>query len=218
MNLLAEAVAWIADPTRWSGAGSIPERLGEHLLLTAAVIGISLVVAVPLGVYVGHTGRGRAGLVAVAGGIRAIPTLGLITLLGLWLGIGLQAPFLALIVLAVPSLLAGTYAGIDAVDRVVVEAARGMGMRELQVVGVELRLAAPVLVGGLRAAVLQVVATATLAAYVADVGLGRFLFSGLKTQQYDAMLGSSLLVAALAIVLELLLATAQRRARRAAAP
>lgn len=211
--LFVEAFAWLADPAQWTGSSSIPARLAEHLLVCAAVIAVSVAIALPVGTYVGHTGRGRTILVAVAGGIRAIPTLGLITLLGLWIGIGLDAPFIALVVLAVPSLLAGTYAGIDQVDRVVVDAARGMGMATRQVVGVELRLAAPVIVGGLRAAVLQVVATATLAAYVADIGLGRYLFSGLKTQRYDVMLGAALLVAVLAILLEILLAALQRRAR-----
>lgn len=211
--LFVEAFTWLADAAQWTGPSSIPARLAEHLLVCAAVIAVSIAIALPIGTYVGHTGRGRTVLVAIAGGIRAIPTLGLITLLGLWLGIGLDAPFIALVVLAVPSLLAGTYAGIDQVDRVVVDAARGMGMATRQVVGVELRLAAPVIVGGLRTAVLQVVATATLAAYVADIGLGRYLFAGLKTQRYDVMLGAALLVAALAILLEILLAALQRRVR-----
>src|SRR5690606_33697077 len=128
-------------------------------------------------------GRGRGAVVALVGAVRAIPTLGLLTLLALMLGIGLLAPVLALVTLAVPSILAGAYAGIESADPSAVDAARAMGMSELQIVRqVELPLGSGVLVGGVRAATIQVVATATLAAYTADTGLGRYLFAGLKSR------------------------------------
>lgn len=213
MDLLLEALAWLGDGERWTGPGGIGSRIGEHLLFSALVVLVAAVVALPVGVGVGHLRRGRAVVVAVAGGARALPTLGLLTLLGLWLGIGLRAPFIALVVLAVPSVLAGAYAGIEAVDRVTVDSARAVGMTEWQVLArVELPLGLPVVVGGLRAASLQVIATATLAAYVADEGLGRFLFAGLKTRDYPQMLAGSLLVAALALAVEGAFAIAQRGA------
>lgn len=219
MNLLLEAAAWLADPSHWSGPGSVPIRLVEHLWVTAVVVGAAAVVAIPTGVWVGHTGRGRTAVVAFAGAARAIPTLGLLTLLGLWLGIGLGAPLLALVVLAVPSLLAGAYSGVESVDGTTTSAARAIGMSEWQIVTrVELPLAAPVILGGVRAATLQVIATATLAAYIADTGLGRYLFNGLKSRDYAQMLAGALLVTLVALLFEVLLAAAQRRARRAARP
>ena len=213
MNLLADALAWLTDPAHWSGAGGLSARTVEHLGITALVVLLAALVAVPVGIVVVHTGRG-AGLVgAVANGARAVPTLGLLTLVGLWIGIGLTAPVIALVVLAVPSLLAGTYAGIAAVDPRTRDAAAAQGMTTGQVIrGVELPLAAPVVVGAFRVATLQVVSTATLAAYVADVGLGRLLFAGLKTGDYAMMLATAIVVIALALVLELLWAAAQRLA------
>ncbi|GHD00309.1 ABC transporter permease [Zhihengliuella salsuginis] len=219
MNLLLEAAAWLADAAHWTGPGSVPVRVLEHLWVTALVVGAAAVVAIPTGVWVGHTGRGRTAVIAFAGAARAVPTLGLLTLLGLWLGIGLGAPLLALVVLAVPSLLAGAYSGVESVDGTTTSAARAIGMSEWQIVTrVELPLAAPVILGGVRAATLQVIATATLAAYIADAGLGRFLFNGLKSRDYAQMLAGALLVTLIALLFEVLLAAAQRRAARAARP
>lgn len=219
MNLLVDAWAWLIDPAQWSGAGGIPTRMGEHLLICLVVVVGASILALPTGIAIGHTGRGRGLVVAGAGAIRAIPTLGLLTLLALWLGIGVQAPIIALIVLAIPSILGGAYAGIESVDRRTVDGARASGMTAWQVITrVELPLGAPVIVGGLRAATLQVVATATLAAYVSDTGLGRFIFRGLKTLDYPQMLGGAILVAALAISFEALLALAQNVSTRLADP
>ncbi|MCD0445353.1 ABC transporter permease subunit [Glycomyces sp. A-F 0318] len=213
MSLLMDAGAWLGDPANWSGDNGVPTRTVQHLAITGAAVGIAAAVALPAGVLIGHTRRG-AGLVgALSGAARAIPTLGLLTLFGLAYGIGLKASLAALVVLAVPSILAGAYAGVQAVDAATVSAARAVGMRPRQVLfGVELPLAAPVVVGGVRAAVLQVVATATLAAYIADYGLGRYLFAGLKSRDYAQMLAGALLVAALALLLELAFAAAQRYA------
>jgi osmoprotectant transport system permease protein len=139
----------------------------------------------------------------VSGALRAIPTLGLLTIVALWVGIGLDAPYVALTVLAIPPILAGAYTGFQAIDRATVDAARAVGMSEGQIVRlVEIPLGLPLLIGGLRSATLQIVATATLAAYVADFGLGRFLFTGLKTRDYGEMLGGSILVILLALALE----------------
>lgn len=211
MNLLLEAIAWILDPANWTGAGSIPERTVQHLAISATVLVIASLIALPIGLFVGHTGRGKDVAVTVSGGLRALPTLGLLTLLGLSIGIGLQAPIIALVVLALPPLLAGAYAGLESVDRRTVDAARAMGMRERQVIGkVELPLGMPIIVGGIRSATLQIVATATLAAYIADDGLGRFIFAGLKTRDYAEMLGGSILVILLALAIDGVFAITQR--------
>ena len=204
MELLQDTVIWLGDATEWSGPGStIPQRLLEHLLVTITVVGIAAAIAIPVGVIIGHYRVGGDLVAAIAGAGRAIPTLGLLTLLGLWIGIGVTAPLIALIVLAAPPLLAGAYSGVTSVETVTVKAARSIGMSERQIIGsVELPLAFPLIIGGFRSAVVQVVATATLAAYTADVGLGRYIFSGLKTRDYGEMIGGALLVIALALVLE----------------
>ncbi|UOQ57929.1 ABC transporter permease subunit [Leucobacter allii] len=213
MNLFADAVAWLLDPAHWSGPAGVPHRLLQHLGLTALALGIAAAVALPAGALIGHTRRG-AGLVGAAtGAARALPTLGVLTLFGLALGIGLAAPLLSLVLLAIPSLLAGAYAGVRAVDPGVPAAARAIGFSPAQVLlRVELPLALPVMIGGVRAATLQLVSTATLAAYTADVGLGRYLFAGLKSRDYPQMLAGAVLVVVLTLVLELLLAACQRAA------
>lgn len=214
MSLFGDALAWIGDGAHWGGPGGIDTRILEHLWVTFAAIGIAAVVAIPLGIAIGHTGRGRLVVVALAGAVRAVPTLGLLTLLGLWLGIGVEAPLLALVALGFPSLLAGAYAGIESADRDTVDAARAVGMSEWQLITrVEVPLGAEVIIGGLRAATLQIVATATLAAYISDTGLGRYLFAGLKTRDYPQMLAGALLVAALALLLDLALGALQRATR-----
>ncbi|WP_449385858.1 ABC transporter permease [Cellulomonas soli] len=219
MSLFSAALAWLAEPAHWSGPGSIPLRTAQHLGITALAVLLAALVALPVGVAVGHTRRGRVVVVALAGAARAVPTLGLLTLLALAMGIGPRAPLVALVVLAVPSLVAGAYAGVAGVDPATVDAARASGMSELQVVRhVEIPLAGPVLVGALRAATLQVVATATLAAYVADLGLGRYLFTGLKSRDYAQMLAGALLVTALALLLEATLAWLHRASARRADP
>ncbi len=219
MNLLTDALAWLSDPANWTGSSGLPTRMAEHLAITAAAVLIAALVALPAGIAVGHARRGAGVVGGIAGAARAVPSLGLLTLLGLWLGIGLEAPLITLVVLAVPSLLAGAYAGIEAIDPGIPQAARAIGLNTWQVVGnVEIPLAMPVLIGGIRAATLQVVATATLAAYTADFGLGRYLFAGLKSRDYAQMLGGSLVVIALALVLEVMLSLAQRLAARKADP
>ena len=219
MNLFADALRWIVDPGHWGVPGGIDQRIVEHLAVSGVAVGAALLLALPAGVLVGHTRRGRTPIVWLAGAARALPTLGLLTLLGLALGIGLEAPVIALVVLAVPSILAGAYAGVESVPAMAVDGARAVGMTEWQLVRrVEISLGLPIIVGGIRAAVLQVVATATLAAYIADAGLGRYLFEGLKTRNYPEMLGGSILVVALALVLEGLFALLQRASVAGTAP
>jgi osmoprotectant transport system permease protein len=214
MNLFGDALSWIFDGAHWGGPSGIDTRILQHLWVTFAAVGIAAVLAIPLGILIGHTGRGRLVVVALAGAVRAVPTLGLLTLLGLWLGIGVEAPLLALVALGFPSLLAGAYAGIESADAGAVDAARAIGLSEWQIVTrVEIPLGADVLIGGLRAATLQVVATATLAAYISDTGLGRYLFAGLKSRDYPQMLAGALLVAALALLLDLALGAVQRASR-----
>ncbi|MBP6684406.1 MAG: ABC transporter permease subunit [Leucobacter sp.] len=211
MNLFADALGWLTDAANWSGAGGIPARLGQHLWVTAAAVAIAAVLAIPAGVAIGHSRRGAGTVGAIVGAARALPTLGVLTVCALWLGIGVGAPLVALVVLAIPSLLAGAYSGVQAVPSQTSSAACAIGMRPVQVIWqVELPLALPVIVGGLRAAVLQVVATATLAAYTADIGLGRYLFTGLKTRDYGQMLAAAILVILIAIALELTLSAIQR--------
>jgi osmoprotectant transport system permease protein len=211
MNLVSQVIAWFADPAHWSGSGGIPARLLEHLYYSGLAVLLGALIAVPIGALVGHTGRGGFLLVGLANGLRALPELGLLTLLVLLMGIGLVPVTLALAVLAVPPLLAGTYAGVRNVDRAVVDAARGMGMREREVLlQVELPNALPLMLGGLRAAALQVIATAAVAAFVSFGGLGRFLIDGLRSRDYPQMAAGAVLVAVLALLVEAALALMQR--------
>ena len=203
MNLFADAIRWILDPAQYGGGNGIETRLLEHLWISFAVVAVAAIIAVPAGFLIGHTGRGKSFAVLVSGGVRALPTLGLITIVALTVGIGLEAPFIALVVLAIPSILAAAYSGFEAINRRTIDAARAVGMTEWQIVArVELPLGLPLLVGGLRLATLQVIATAVLADYVGGGGLGRFIFAGLKTNDYAQMLAGSILVVLLAILSE----------------
>ncbi len=211
MNYFIDAVNWVLDPANYQGPGSIPARILEHLLFTLVTLLMASAIAIPIGYAIGHTGRGLSAAVSIAGGLRALPTLGMVTLVGLSVGVGLTAPYVALTILAIPPLLAGAYTGFRAIDRGTIDAARAVGMSEWQIVRkVEVPLGLPLLIGGIRSAVLQVIATATLAAYVSDFGLGRYLFTGLKTRDYAQMLGGSLVVILLALALEGIFALIQR--------
>ena len=203
--------SFLVDPQNWTGSQGIPARLVEHLGYTALTPVIALVIAVPLGAWIGHTGRGVFLVVGLANGLRALPTLGLLVLIVGALGLGLLGPITSLVILAVPPILAGAYAGVRNVDAAVVDAARGMGMREREVLlGVELPNALPLIIGGLRSSVRPVISTATIAAYVALGGLGRFIIDGLAVRDFPQMVAGSVLVALLAIVADLLLAGLQK--------
>ncbi|CAL8900340.1 glycine/betaine ABC transporter permease [Kocuria varians] len=211
MSLVSEAVQFLTDPANWSGPAGIPQRLLEHVGYSALTMAIALVVAVPLGLWVGHTRRGGSVVVGLAGALRALPTLGLLTLFTLLMGLGLMPPILALVLLAVPPILSGTYSGIAAVSPALVDSARAMGMTEGQVLTrVEIPVALPVVLGGIRNAALQVLATVTVVAYINLGGLGRYLIDGLAVRDYARMLGSVVLVAVLALATDAVLALVQR--------
>jgi osmoprotectant transport system permease protein len=211
VNFFSLVVAWFADPENWSGTTGVPNRLLEHMQYSVIAVAIAVVIAVPVGAFIGHTGRGGFFVVGVANGLRALPELGIVMLMVLAIGISLVSVVVALVILAVPPLLAGAYAGVRNVDRSVVDAARGMGMRERDVLlKVELPNALPLVFGGLRSAMLQVIATAAIAAFVSFGGLGRYLIDGLGVQDYTQMAAGAVLVAVLALAVEAILAGVQR--------
>ncbi len=211
--MIGSLIDWLTDGSNWTGQGGLLERVVEHLRYTIIAVLGAAVVAIPLGLAVGHTGRGATVAVGLANAMRALPTLGVITLLSLQLGILKEGPvLLGLGILAVPPILAGAYAGVQSVDRAVVDAAAGVGMTSWQRLWrVEVPLAMPLLLGGLRGAVLQVVATATVAAYVGLGGLGRPLLDGLRVTDYPRVAGAAIVVALLAVLLDLGLALLQRQ-------
>lgn len=212
---MTAVIEFFTDPFNWRGFGGIPTRLLQHLEYSALALLVAIVIAVPIGAWVGHTGRGGFLIVGFANGLRALPELGLLILLVLAVGVGLLPVIVALAVLGIPPLMAGTYAGIRNVDRSVVDAARGMGMREKQVLfKVELPNALPLILGGLRAAALQVIATAVVAAYVSYGGLGRYLIDGVKAGEdgKGKAIAGAILVVVLALVVEGILSLVQRYA------
>ncbi|GAB3805264.1 ABC transporter permease subunit [Humibacter antri] len=211
MNLWSSTLSWLIDPANWAGSGGIPNRVGEHVVYTLITLVIATAIAVPVGVAVGHTGKGRAVAVQLSGALRALPTLGVLLLIALWLGLGLGPPLIVMVVLALPPLLAGAYAGVDAVDRATIDAAKSIGMTGRQVlVKVELPLAMPIIIGGVRSACLQVIATWTVAAYLPLGGLGRFIYDGYAVQNYAEMLGASVLVILLALIADGIFVVFQR--------
>jgi osmoprotectant transport system permease protein len=211
MNLFIEGIQWIFDPAHYGGINGIDTRTAQHLYITLVSLATAAAIGIPLGYLVGHTGHGRAVAVAVSGGVRALPTLGLLILIALGVGVGFEAPYIALVVLGIPSILAGAYSGFEAIDRRTIDAARAVGMTEWQILGkVEIPLGLPLLIGGLRLAALQVIATATLADYVGAGGLGHFIFLGLQTSDYPQMLAGSFVVIVLAIVSEILFSILQK--------
>ena len=211
--IFSQVLAWLIDPAHWQGPSGVPVRVAEHLYYTAVAVLIASAIAVPLGLLVGHTARGGVVLVGLANAMRALPTLGLLTFLFLVLRSQGFSALVALVVLAVPPVLAGSYAGVRSVEAGVVDAARGMGMTSAQRLWqVELPGALGLMLGGVRSAVLQVVATATVAAYVGLGGLGRLLLDGLSSGPggYPQMAAGALLIAGLAVALDLVLAGATR--------
>lgn len=213
MNLFAEAIAWIFSPDRLTGSLPLPLAIGQHLAFTFGSVLIAAVIAIPAGWAIGHTGRGREIAVGLSGAARAIPTLGLVILLFLVFGVVYksQAAVAAFVILAVPSILAGAYSGFQAIDRSVIAAARAVGMTERQILWkVEVPLGLPLLIGGLRSATLQVVATVTIATYVGLGGLGFFIIQGIQLRDTAQILGASILVVVLALVLDGMFALLQR--------
>jgi osmoprotectant transport system permease protein len=209
MNFLSQALSYIFTAANWGGSAGLLARTGQHLQYTVVAVAVSAVIAIPIGMVIGHTGRGTFIVVGGVNALRALPTLGVLLLGVLLWGLGLVPPTVALMLLGIPPLLAGTYAGIANVDPTVVDAARAMGMTETRVLlRVELPIALPLILGGLRTATLQVVATATIAAYASLGGLGRYLIDGIKVRQFYIALVGALMVTALALLLDALLAWA----------
>jgi osmoprotectant transport system permease protein len=212
-NLFVQMWEWLTAPANWEGERGIPTRIVEHLGFTGLTLLIALAIAVPVGLYVGHTGRGRVVIVSGVGILRALPTLGMVFLFTLLAGLGLMPPIWALVLLAVPPLLSGIYAGIASVDRTVVDAARSMGMGELQILlRVEVPNGLQVILGGVRAAVLQVIATAAVVAFINLGGLGVFLVEGTQLADYGRLFGGAVVITVLAIAVDLLLGLVQRLA------
>ena len=213
MNLFADALAWLLSPERLEGSGALTVRIGEHLVYTGISVIIAAIIAVPLGYLIGHTGRGREIAVGISGAARALPSFGLILLLVLLFGVlnVSLAAVVAFVLLAIPSILAGAYTGIQAIDRHTIEAARAIGMTEWQILWkVEIPLGLPLLIGGLRSGTLQVIATVTLAAYVNLGGLGYDILQGLPLRRFDQMLGAAIVVIVLALVVDGLFGLLQR--------
>lgn len=209
MTFLASVAAWLADPLRWQGSDGIPIRVVEHVQLTALSVAFAALLALPVGLWLGHVGRGGFFAISVANLGRALPSLAMLAFalplsFALGLGLGFWPTFMAMVPLALPPILTNAFAAIRAADRDTVEAARGMGMRELQILrGIELPEGMPIVFAGLRTATVNVIATATLGALVAGGGLGRYIVDGLALQEYERLFAGALLVALLALATEL---------------
>lgn len=215
MNLFVDAFAWIFSPERLTGSVPLPLAIGQHLFYTFVSVLIAAAIAIPLGWWIGHTGRGREVAVAVSGAARAVPSFGLLVLLVLLFGVlhKPEAAVTSFVLLAIPSILAGAYSGLEAIDRRVIDAGRAMGMTEWQILWrIEVPLGMPLLVGGLRSATLQVVATVTIAAYVNLGGVGYYILQGVPLRNFTQILGGALVVVALALVLDGLFALLQHLA------
>jgi osmoprotectant transport system permease protein len=205
MNIVQLVLHWFTQSSQWSGPDGIPNRVGEHLYYSGLALLIAVVLALPLGLLIGHTGR--AGFLVVNSGnaARALPTLGLVGLAVVVWGIGLVPTLVPLVALAVPPILVNTYEGIRQVDRDLRDAAKGVGMTGIEVLfQVELPVAMPLILLGLRTAAIQIVSTATIAAYVGLGGLGRYIFDGLARREYEVMVGGAVLAVLLALLTEAL--------------
>jgi len=221
MTLLGDVARWFADPAHYQGSDAVQTRVLEHAAVSGLAVLVGLLVALPVGLYLGHTGRFGFVAVNVANIGRAIPSLAAIalaipiagTLLGIQNGLGFWPTFLALIPLALPPILTNAYVAVRGVDPDVIEAARGMGLGEAGILrGIELPLALPLILAGIRTAAVNVVATATLGALVAFGGLGRYIVDGLGLQEYDRLFAGALLVALLAIAVEVAFGAFERAA------
>ncbi|GLW50797.1 ABC transporter permease [Streptomyces sp. NBRC 14336] len=200
MNILNYMADFLGDGAHWTGYDGIPTRVGEHIGYTLMALGIAAAVGLPVGLLTGHTGRGGNALALIATIGRALPSFGLMVLMFLLLGLGMAPVLIPLVVLAIPPILVTTYEAMRSVDPAPVDAARGMGMGEPEVLfRVELPVALPLILSGLRSAAIQIVSTATIAAYVSFGGLGRYIVDGLYQRDYEKVVGGATLVAAMAL-------------------
>lgn len=232
---LSRVLIWFNDPSNWIGPSGLLQRLAEHLAYTAVIVAIAALIALPIGIAIGHTGRGRTVIAGAANAMRAVPALGLLVFLIVLVSPLIQLPesfgvliprgslpyfipaLIVLVVLAIPPMLNATYAGIQSTDRVARDAAIAMGMTSLQVVrSVELPAATPLIMSGIRSSVLQVIASLTVAAYAPLVGgLGRLIVDGDQNLSdprfgYPAMVAGGLAITVMAITIDLFLAGFQR--------
>ena len=210
MNVVNGVIAWLTDPAQWSGPDGIPVRTLQHLWYSLLATAIAAAVALPIGVYIGHTGRGAIFAVNLTNLGRAIPSLGIIILMFTIFGFGIAPILVTLFALAIPPIVTNSYIGVHSVDPDVRQAAEGMGMRGRQVLWqVELPMAMPLIMAGIRTSAVQVVATATLAAFVGLGGLGRYLIDGLAQRNLAEVVGGAILVAVLSLLTELVLGRVQ---------
>ncbi|MBL1103671.1 ABC transporter permease [Streptomyces sp. 5-8] len=201
MNVLDFARAFFSDGAHWHGYDGIPTRFAEHVGYSLEALVIAAAIGLPVGLVTGHYGRGGNTLALIATAGRALPSFGLLVLMVIWLGLGMLPVMIPLVVLAVPPILVTTYEAVRSVDPSPVDAARGMGMPEARVLfQVELPVALPLIYSGLRTAAIQIVSTATIAAYVSLGGIGRYIIDGLYQKDYEKVVGGATLVAALALV------------------
>jgi osmoprotectant transport system permease protein len=217
VNVVGEVLQWLSDPARWQGANGIPIRVWEHIGYSLGATLVAMVIALPLAFWIGHTGKGGLLAVNVANVGRAVPTFGLILAAFVIFGLNLVPVYIALVLMAIPPILTNGFVGIREVDPEVREAAEGMGMTGWQVLWrVEIPVALPLIMTGIRTSAVQVVATATLAAFVGLGGLGRFIIDGLaqgaqvNPRARSMVIVGSVLVALLAVVTELLLDRLER--------
>jgi osmoprotectant transport system permease protein len=220
VNLILQGFAWIFDGAHWvttSTSAGISEALVQHLILTGISLFFTVLIGLPLGLYIGHSGKGRNVAILTSNGLRALPSVGLLTVLILAIPFtkGIQGAYVAdvivFVLLGLPSMIAGAYSGLESVDRQTIDAARAIGMTEWQVLTkVEIPLGAQLILGGLRSTTLQIVATVTIASFLFQVTLGTFIIDGLNQNNYVKMIGGAILVAALALILDGLLAVVQR--------
>lgn len=209
MNLFGDAFAWIF--AHLTSGPNVSGHVLEHLAVSGLCVLIAVAIALPIGVAIGHTGKGRGVGILISNVARALPTLGLLSILILLTGVGLLPIAIVLVILAIPPMLAGAYAGVESVDRQTIDAARALGMTEWQIITrVEIPLALPLLIGGLRATALQVIATLGIASAFAFGGLGIYLINGVNTADYTQLLAGAILITALALVVDGVLAIAQR--------
>ena len=212
MSFFNWAWDWVTTDANWHGSGSIPQELVAYLGYCALPLLIAALIGVPAGVAIGHRGgKGAVVVINIGNAWRAIPTLGLLILLAVFLGFSPLTWLLPLVVLAIPPILVNAYEGVAAVDPSIKDAAAGMGMTPWQqVTRVEIPNALPLILVGLRTAAIFVVATATIAAYIGLGGLGRFIIDGLASNQYGPVAGGALLVVILAVLVLALFAGLSR--------
>jgi len=213
VNFIGQVVRWFLDPANWQGDGGIPHRTLEHLAMSGASVLVAALIALPVGIAIGHYGRGGILAINISNIGRAVPSFAVLVIAVELFGIGALPAFIALVALAIPPMVTNSYIGMREVDPDVREAARGMGMRERAVLfRVELPIALPLVMAGVRTSAVNVVATATLAALVAWGGLGRFIVDGLGLQNYPMLFAGAIMVAVLSLAVEFALAGAQRLA------